>query len=73
MKKIGSTMVFLGAFAIILNFMNRVPTILIWIYSWGETMAWVIKIALIVIGAVLYLMGKNPEPEIEPAVEQKEE
>ena len=57
MKKIGGYMVFFGLFAIVLNFVDRVPTILMWIYEWGETPAWAIKIGLIVIGAVLYLMG----------------
>ena len=50
-------MIFFGLFAIVLNFIDRVPTILIWIYSWGEGVAWTIKIGLIVIGAALYLMG----------------
>ena len=57
MRKIGGYMVFFGLFAIVLNFFDRVPTILMWIYSWGETPAWAIKIGLIVIGAVLYFMG----------------
>ena len=56
MRKIGGYMVFFGLFAIVLNFFDRVPTILMWIYSWGETPAWAIKIGLIVIGAVLYFM-----------------
>lgn len=61
MKKIGGYMIFFGLFAIILNFFDRVPTILMWIYSWGETAAWAIKIGLIVLGAVLFFMGKSPE------------
>ena len=68
MKKIGGYMVFFGILAIVLNFLNRVPTILMWIYNWGETVAWAIKIGLIVIGAVLYFMGKNSEEETETEV-----
>jgi hypothetical protein len=61
MRNIGSTMVILGVFAIVLNFLDRVPSILIWIYNWGETTAWIIKISLIVIGAILYFIGR-PSP-----------
>jgi len=54
-------MVLFGAAAIVMNFMDRVPRLLAWIYNWGETTAWIIKIALIVVGAVLYFMGKPSE------------
>jgi len=70
MRKIGSYMVFFGVFAIVLNFMNRVPSLLMWIYNWGETVAWIIKIALVVVGAALYFMGgssEEPSPEEGPS------
>lgn len=54
-------MVFFGAFAIILNFMDRVPTLLAWIYNWGDAVAWSIKIGLIVVGAVLFFMGGSSQ------------
>lgn len=74
MRKIGSYMVFFGLFAIILNFLDRVPSLLIWIYSWGDTTAWAIKIGLIVIGAVLFFMGgKSEEPDTETANTEVEE
>ncbi|GIZ14705.1 hypothetical protein [Capnocytophaga catalasegens] len=57
MKSIGSFMVIIGILAIVLDFFGRVPKILVWIYSWGDTIAWVIKIALVVIGGVLYMVG----------------
>lgn len=63
MRKIGGYMVFFGLFAIVLNFMDRVPTLLMWIYNWGDTTAWIIKIALIVVGAVLFFMGGATEAE----------
>lgn len=63
MKKVGSYMAIFGALAIVLNFFDRVPTILMWIYSWGDTAAWAIKIGLIVVGAVLFFMGSKPEEE----------
>lgn len=58
-------MAFFGLFAIVLSFMGRVPTILMWIYEWGETPAWIIKIGLIVIGGALFFIGKSEEPTIE--------
>jgi len=57
MKSIGSLMFLLGAAAIILDFVGAVPVILSWIYEWGDTSAWVIKIGLVVFGAALYLIG----------------
>lgn len=60
MKKIGSYMVFFGAFAIVLNFVNAVPRLLMWIYTWGEGVAWAIKIALVVVGALLWFLGPKP-------------
>ncbi len=65
MKKVGSYMAIFGAIAIVLNFFDRVPTILMWIYSWGDTAAWAIKIGLIVVGAVLFFMGSKAEVEPE--------
>ena len=63
MRKIGTYMAFFGILAVILGFLNRVPTLLMWIYNWGETAAWIIKVALIVVGGILYFMGGAPEPE----------
>ncbi|MUU77952.1 hypothetical protein [Winogradskyella endarachnes] len=71
MKKIGGYMVFFGLFAIVLNFFDRVPTILMWIYEWGDTVAWAIKIGLIVVGAVLFFIGK-PEEESETEVTHRD-
>jgi len=65
MKKIGSLMVFFGVFAIILNFVNAVPRILMWIYTWGENVAWIIKIALVVVGGILWLIGNKQEQQPE--------
>ena len=58
-------MVFFGLFAIVLNFFDRVPSILMWIYEWGEGVAWDIKIGLVVVGAVLFFLGKPEEEEVE--------
>ncbi len=57
LSKIGSFVAIVGVLAIVLGFLDRVPKILFWIYAWGEGVAWVIKIALIVVGAVLFFVG----------------
>lgn len=58
-------MAFFGLFAIVLNFFDRVPSILMWIYEWGEGVAWAIKIGLVVAGAVLFFLGKPEAEEVE--------
>ncbi|MDC7998559.1 hypothetical protein [Gilvibacter sediminis] len=74
MRKLGMYMAFFGLFAIVLNFFDRVPTILMWIYNWGEGVAWGIKIGLIVVGAVLFFMGSSEEEAEElPQANQESE
>jgi hypothetical protein len=59
MKSIGSLLVIFGVAAIVLGFMNKVPSILEWIYKWGEGGAWAIKIGFVVLGVVLYVAGNK--------------
>jgi len=59
MKKIGSYMAIFGVLAIGLPYFNLQLRFLSWIDMWGETVAWAIKIGLIVIGAVLFFMGSK--------------
>lgn len=69
LKKAGSYMALLGIFAIVLNFLDRVPTLLMWIYMWGDTVAWTIKIGLVVVGGALFFFAKSDE--VEEVVETK--
>ena len=62
MRKIGSYMAIIGLALILLPFIGLTVRFTDWIYNWGEGIAWAIKIGLIVIGAVLFFMGK---PEVE--------
>lgn len=73
MRKIGSYMAIFGILAIVLNFFDRVPTILMWIYSWGDTAAWGIKIGLVVVGAILFFVGKPSEEEADETIEESAE
>lgn len=72
MENIGSTMVVLGILAIVLDFFNYVPKVLFWIYEWGDGVAWGIKIALIVVGGLLWLMGRGKAGSEEEALAEEE-
>jgi hypothetical protein len=61
MRSFGQLLMFLGGFAIVLDFFDRVPSLLMWIYNWGEPAAWGIKIALILVGAALWFMSNSDE------------
>ena len=63
MKSIGSLLFLFGAAAIILGFMDRVPTLLQWIYDLGETGEWAVKIDFVVVGAAMYLIGNKQKKE----------
>ncbi|NDW09285.1 hypothetical protein [Dysgonomonas sp. 520] len=59
MKSIGSFLFIIGILAIVLDFVDRVPSVLVWIYTWGDGIAWIIKIAITVVGAILFLIGSR--------------
>lgn len=61
MKSIGKTMMLLGGLAIVLNFANMVPKTLVWIYAWGDSMAMLIKVGAVALGAAIYFIGKSTE------------
>lgn len=54
-------MFFFGIGSIILYFLNMEFILLMWIETWGEQVAWGIRIALAVVGGGLWLAGKNAE------------
>lgn len=58
-NKLGSVMAIFGILAIVMGFMNQVPIVLQWIYNWGETAAWAIKIALSVGGGLMWFLTRN--------------
>lgn len=61
MQKIGSFLIVTGLLSIVAGFFNRVPKILMWMYKWGDSTAWAIKIGLLVLGAVLYMMSRKAQ------------
>lgn len=64
-QKIGTFLFVIGLIAIIMNFFNYVPKLLMWIYNWGEGPAWAIKIALVVVGAALWFIGGRNQTRTE--------
>lgn len=58
-------MALLGGLAIVLNFLDRVPRLLMWIYNWGDNVAWAIKIGLVVVGGALYFLSPKEEEEVQ--------
>jgi len=70
MRKLGSYMAIIGLALILLPFVGLTVRFTDWIYNWGEGVAWAIKIGLIVLGAVLFFMGKPAEVE-QPTTEEE--
>jgi len=58
-NQIGSLMALYGIIAIVYGFMDRVPVILSWIYEFGESTAWIIKIALTVVGGLMWFVSRQ--------------
>ena len=65
LQKIGSFIFIIGLLAIVMNFFNYVPKLLMWIYNWGDGPAWAIKIGLVVVGAALWFLGSRNQPRTE--------
>lgn len=58
-------MAIFGALSIVLYFINYNLRILLWIDNWGDTIGWVIRIGLVVVGALLYfIIGKEETTEV---------
>ncbi len=62
----GGAAALFGLVSIVLSFFNYNLRILMWIDLWGETMGWVIRISLIVVGLAVYFLLNVPEEEEVP-------
>lgn len=60
----GGAAALFGLVSIVLSFFNYNLRILMWIDLWGETMGWVIRISLIVVGLAVYFLLNVPEEEV---------
>jgi hypothetical protein len=63
--KIGLVIGAMGIMSIVLSFFNYNIRLLAWIDIWGTTVGWIIKIALIVVGAALFFFLGKDEDESE--------
>lgn len=63
MNKVGSILFALGIAAILMGFFNYVPNLLFWMYAWGDAIAWVIKITLVLVGGAIFWFTKDQEEE----------
>ncbi len=69
---IGGIVALFGLVSMILSFFNYNLKILLWIEAWGETVSWVIRVGLIVVGLALYfLVNVTDEDEVTPKREMK--
>ncbi|WP_298122151.1 hypothetical protein [Flavobacterium sp.] len=72
MKNFGGFLALLGIAAIVMNYLDRVPRLLMWIYNWGDNVAWGIKIGLVVVGGALYFLGPKEDEVVEEAPESSD-
>ena len=59
MQGLGGFLVLMGAGSFVLHFMNMEFTLLSWVDNWGPGVGTGIRIGLIVVGAILWFLGKQ--------------
>jgi hypothetical protein len=64
LNQLGMYAAILGALAIVMNYFNMVPRLLMWIYYWGDDNAMIIKISLIVGGGLLWFFTRPKHEEL---------
>ncbi len=69
MQRIGMYMVLAAVFSVIWHMMGRELRLLMWINNWGETVAWVIRIGFGVVGAGLWLGGRQRDESVTGSVD----
>ena len=65
MQGIGGFLVLMGAGSFVLHYMNMEFTLLSWVDNWGVGVGNGIRIAMIVVGAILWLLGRKSETTTE--------
>lgn len=61
MKSIGGLMLLLGLGSFVLHYMNMEFKLLSWVDNWGADVGIGIRIALIVVGGILWFLGNKRE------------
>lgn len=59
MQGIGGFLVLMGAGSFVLHYLGREFTLLSWVDNWGVGVGNGIRIAMIVVGVVLWLLGRK--------------
>ena len=59
MQRLGSLLVFLGAGSFLLHFANMDFILVSWVDNWGVTAGNGIRVGMIVVGAILWLVGRQ--------------
>jgi hypothetical protein len=57
MKNIGGLLVLFGGGSMLLGLIGYEFSLMMWVDNWGTGVGWVIRAALVVVGAVLWLKG----------------
>ncbi len=61
MKNVGSIFLFIGIASIGMIFVDYSFEYLMWIDNWGNTVGWIIRVAIIIVGGGLYFVGGKSE------------
>ena len=59
MQKLGSLLVFLGVGSFLLHFANMDFILVSWVDNWGVSTGNGIRIAMVVVGAILWFVGRQ--------------
>jgi hypothetical protein len=59
MQNLGGLLVFLGAGSFLIHFLEREFLLISWVDNWGTGVGNGIRIAMIVVGAILWFMGRQ--------------
>ena len=65
MKNIGGLMVLFGAGSMVLGLIGYEFTWMMWVDNWGTTVGWIIRSALIAVGALLWFMDSGDDVAVE--------
>jgi hypothetical protein len=66
MQGIGGFLVVLGAGSFVLHYMEMEFRLLGWVDNWGTGVGNGIRVAMIVVGAILWFLGRNSEVKEAP-------
>ena len=65
MQGFGGLLVLLGAGSFVLHFINMEFTLVSWVDNWGPAVGNAIRIGMIVVGAIVWFLGR-PKEEAPP-------